>query len=283
MELTLTALLFIYLLLGILVGLNAGFIGAGSGFIIMPVLIYTFSLLGYNEDVLAHTAVGTSLFVIMFTAASGSIVHIKKRMVYLKLLLMMAIFGAAGAWSGGTLSAHISGEVFIKILAVALITISIILYRGERKSKPNGEHIDSREPNKSKRRSLKDLVLSGVLGFFAGFASAFFGIGGSIVMLPASLLFLRFSLIEAISHATCLMTVSAFFGVLAQGYYGLGKGDLIPYSVGYVNYAAGITMAVSGIFASRWAATKAHIINHKKFMKVVLVLIFFAAIGLLLK
>jgi uncharacterized membrane protein YfcA len=283
MELTLTALLFIYLLLGILVGLNAGFIGGGGGFFTMPVLIYTFSLLGYHEDVLAHTAVGTSLFVIMFTAASGSIVHIKRRTVYLKLLLMMAIFGAAGAWSGGTLSAHIRGEVFIKILAVALIIISIILYRGEKKYKPNGEGLHSKKSNTRLRGSLKDLVLSGILGFLAGFASAFFGIGGSIVMLPASLLFLRFSLIEAISHATCLMTVSALVGVLAQGYYGLGKSDLIPYSIGYVNYAAGITMAVSGIFASRWAAKKVHLINHQKFMKVILVLLFFAAIGLLLK
>jgi uncharacterized membrane protein YfcA len=121
------------------------------------------------------------------------------------------------------------------------------------------------------------------LGFFSGFAAAFFGIGGGIVMLPASLLFLRFTLIEAIAHSTCLMTVTAFAGVLSQAYYGLGKSDLIPYSIGYVNYAAGITMAISGIFASRWAATKVHLINHQKFMKVILVLLFCAAIGLLLK
>ncbi len=283
MELTLTALLFIYLLLGIFVGLNAGFIGGGGGSFTMPILIYTFSLLGYHEDVLAHTAVGTSLFVITFTAASGSLVHIKMKTVYIRLLLMMMVFGAAGAWSGATLSSHISGEVFVKILGVALIFVTIFLYLQEKKAKSDNDSSQPKESNMRQRGSLKDLVLSGVFGFLAGFASAFFGIGGSIVMLPASLIFLRFSLIEAIAHSTCLMTVTALIGVLAQGYYGFGKSDLIPYSIGYVNYAAGITMAVSGIFASRWAATKVHLVNHQKFMKVILVLLFFAAIGLLIK
>ena len=56
------------LLCGVLIGFICGFIGAGGG--MMMLLILT-SVLGYE----LKTAVGTSVFIMTFTALTGSVSH----------------------------------------------------------------------------------------------------------------------------------------------------------------------------------------------------------------
>ncbi len=51
----------LYLALGACAGVLAGLFGVGGGIIIVPVLVFSFTLQGFDQSILTHLAVGTSL------------------------------------------------------------------------------------------------------------------------------------------------------------------------------------------------------------------------------
>ena len=61
----------LYLLLGACAGVLAGLFGVGGGIIIVPVLVFSFTLQGFDPQVLTHLAVGTSLATIIFTSVNA--------------------------------------------------------------------------------------------------------------------------------------------------------------------------------------------------------------------
>jgi len=276
-------LLSIYLAVGAVVGANAGFIGGGGGTITMPILIYTFTLLGYPLNASVHTAVGTSLFLIFVSALSGSLVHISRKSVYFKIFAALASAGVVGAWVGGVLSVRIDGDVFKKLLAVMLLLLVYRIHQNRDKEDSDGMDIYAGGFDHEAKQSVSLYVVSVVIGFLSGLLSGFFGIGGAIVMLPASIYILKFSPIEAVAHSTCLMVVTACIGFITQIYYGLGAESVLPGSIGYFNYMAGIPMAASGIVVTRWAASRAHKIDHEKLQDVLLVVLVIAATLMVIK
>lgn len=280
---TLIELLSIYLVVGAIVGANAGFIGGGGGTITMPILIYTFTLLGYPLNASVHTAVGTSLFLIFVSALSGSLVHISRNSVYFKIFGVLACAGVVGAWVGGVLSVRIDGDVFKKLLAVMLLLLVYRIHSDEKENDTGGLYITAGGFDPGADQPAYIYVSSILMGFFSGFLSGFFGIGGAIVMLPASLYILKFSPIEAVAHSTCLMVVTACIGFLTQIYYGLDAESVLPGSIGYFNYMAGIPMAVSGIVVTRWAAARAHTVDHEKLRDVLLVVLVIASLIMVIK
>jgi uncharacterized membrane protein YfcA len=276
-------LLSIYLVVGAIVGANAGFIGGGGGTITMPILIYTFTLLGYPLNASVHTAVGTSLFLIFVSALSGSLVHISRKSVYFKVFAALAVAGVFGAWVGGVLSVRIDGDVFKKLLAVMLLLLVYRIHQDRKKEGPGGMDITAGGFDHEADQPVSLYVISVVVGFLSGLLSGFFGIGGAIVMLPASIYILKFSPIEAVAHSTCLMVVTACIGFITQIYYGLEAESVLPGSIGYFNYMAGIPMAASGIVVTRWAAARAHTIDHDKLQDVLLVVLVLAAMLMVVK
>ncbi|MBN1880944.1 MAG: sulfite exporter TauE/SafE family protein [Deltaproteobacteria bacterium] len=276
-------LISIYLAVGAVVGANAGFIGGGGGSITVPVLIYTFTLLGYPLNASVHTAVGTSLFLIFVSGLSGSLVHIAKKSIHFKIFAALASAGVVGAWVGGALSIHINGDVFKKLLAVMLLLLVYRIHRDEKENDPDGIDAGAGGFDVEADQPVSIYVLSIITGFLSGFLSGFFGIGGAIVMLPASMYLLKFSPLEAVAHSTCLMMVTAFIGFLTQVYYGLEAESLLPGSIGYFNYTAGIPMAISGIVVTRWAAARVHMIDHDKMRNVLLVVLVIVAFVMVVK
>ena len=62
MPVTEAVLLIVTLLIaGAMAGLTAGLFGNGGGFVVVPALLFVFSVLGYQEEELIYIAVGTSL------------------------------------------------------------------------------------------------------------------------------------------------------------------------------------------------------------------------------
>ena len=68
--------------LGIIAGLLAGMFGIGGGIIIVPILIASFINYGFNEEIVVHLAIGTSLASIFFTGASSANAHRVKKSIY---------------------------------------------------------------------------------------------------------------------------------------------------------------------------------------------------------
>ena len=81
----------LYLVLGGFAGVLAGLFGVGGGIIIVPVLVFSFTLQGFNPQVLTHLAVGTSLATIIFTSINSIREHNRKGAVRWALFVWMAL------------------------------------------------------------------------------------------------------------------------------------------------------------------------------------------------
>ena len=159
----------LYLLLGGCAGVLAGLFGVGGGMIIVPVLVFSFTLQGFDPLVLTHMAVGTSLATIMFTSLNSIRTHHLKGAVLWPVVLWMTIGILLGAALGSVTAAAIQGPMLQKIIGVFAIAMAI-------------QMAFSLQPKASRGVPGKPgLTLAGVV---VGWASAIFGIGGGSLTVP---------------------------------------------------------------------------------------------------
>lgn len=110
----------IFLLIGLLVGIAAGFTGLGGGFLLVPILL----VMGFE----AQRAVGTSFAVILMISISALLAHSKLHNVDYKLGIILGLGGIVGAQIGVRLVELVPTATFKRIFAVILILIALRLF-----------------------------------------------------------------------------------------------------------------------------------------------------------
>jgi len=110
--------IFWIVVIGFLGGLTSGLFGIGGGTIFVPLMILA---LGFN----IHLAVGTSLAIILPTAAVALIPHFKAGQVDWKIALLIALLAMAGSWLGAVLSLKLPIAVLNRLFAFLLIVIAV--------------------------------------------------------------------------------------------------------------------------------------------------------------
>ena len=107
---------------GMGVGLICGFVGAGGGMMMLLVLV---SVLGYE----LKTAVGTSVFIMTFTALTGALSHfaIGGGITDWSILVMCIIFTLAGALVTAKFANKASPKVMNRTLGFGLAAMSIAM------------------------------------------------------------------------------------------------------------------------------------------------------------
>jgi uncharacterized membrane protein YfcA len=112
------------LFLGGFVGLLAGIMGLGGGFIMVPLMFY---LLGMPM----HLVVGTNLFQEAFLCANVTFVQVlTNHAVDLMLALALAVGSGIGAQFGSRLSRKVRGEQLRFLLAVIILAVMIKILLG---------------------------------------------------------------------------------------------------------------------------------------------------------
>ncbi len=91
------------LLYGILIGLVTGFLGAGGGFLLIPVLVIFMRLT-------MKDAIGTSLLIISVNSLIGFIVDIGHYLIDWKLLIIISTIAIAGVFIGGFFNQKLNAE-----------------------------------------------------------------------------------------------------------------------------------------------------------------------------
>ncbi len=105
--------------IGVAAGVISGVAGIGGGVVLIPAMVF---LLGIDQ----HTAQGTSLVAILFTALSGTYINLKNRRVDLKTGLVVGLGGAVGAVAMSAVAVETDAEVLQRMFGV------LVLYSGIR-------------------------------------------------------------------------------------------------------------------------------------------------------
>lgn len=105
------------LLLGLLVGVLSALMGVGGGFVMLPVMIY---LIGMPT----HNAVGTSIFVVIFTAINVTIAQsVLNHTVDLVLAMILLIGSSIGAQFGAKLGRRLKAEQLRVVFSVIVLLV----------------------------------------------------------------------------------------------------------------------------------------------------------------
>ena len=118
-------IMFVYLLAGVVAGLLGGLFGLGGGAIVVPVLIYSFTLSGYEQSVLTHMAIGTSLATIVVTSLSSVYTHHRRSAVLWRVFTWMAPGIGLGVIAGGLLATALSGSLLQALFGIFLIAVGL--------------------------------------------------------------------------------------------------------------------------------------------------------------
>lgn len=248
--------------LGAVVGAFGTLIGAGGGFVLVPVL-----LILYPHDSPALVT-GISLAVVFFNATSGSVAYARMRRVDFLSGLMFATATIPGAILGAVATAGIPRRTFDIVFGILLTAGSVYLVvRPLRaKSASAAAHRASRLQRTVVERdgtthhyAYNPLVGVGV-SVVVGFVSSLLGIGGGIIHVPvlAQLLGFPIHIATATSHFTlAIMALTGSLVHLASGALVPGFGRIAALSVGVVAGAqvgAALSRRVEGVWIMRGLA-----------------------------
>jgi hypothetical protein len=224
---------FLLVLLGLAVGTLGTLIGAGGGFILVPILLFTY------PDLKPEIVTSISLAIVFMNATSGSIAYARMKRIDYKSAVVFALATLPGAIIGAYTTSAIPRHVFNIILGALLIIISIYqFFNPDKKVKAkvdikgkthrfltdaHGEHYDFSF----------NIWVGIIISFFVGFLSSLLGIGGGIIHVPALTSLLNFPVHIATATSHSILAVMALAGTIVHIIQGDFKGEwLTTLSIG---------------------------------------------------
>ncbi|WP_339415221.1 MULTISPECIES: sulfite exporter TauE/SafE family protein [unclassified Pseudomonas] len=256
----------LYLLLGACAGVLAGLFGVGGGIIIVPVLVFSFTLQGFDPQVLTHLAVGTSLATIIFTSVNAVREHHRRGAVRWPIFVWMTVGILIGAGFGALTAEAISGPHLQKIIGVFALLVAVQLAL---EVKPNAS------------RTVPGKVGLTIAGAFIGWASAIFGIGGGSLTVPF-LTWRSVPMQQAVATSSaCGLPIAL---ASASSFMILGWHDpLLPaHSLGFVYLPALLGIALTSMVFARFGARLAHRLSPRLLKRLFAGLLFCVGLNFLL-
>jgi len=207
--------------LGVGVGAIGTLIGAGGGFLLLPLLVMLFP--GEPPSILT----GISLTVVFANALSGSVAYARMRRIDFRSGLVFAAAGLPGSILGAWATHGLDRRRFDPLLgAVLILAAAMILVR------PRGpQATDAAPPTRTLveadgtvHRYRPRMALGAALSVGIGFLSSLLGIGGGILHVPAMAYLLGFPVHVATATSHFVLALLALAGVLVH----LRSGTLVP-------------------------------------------------------
>lgn len=234
-------------LLGFAVGAFGTLVGAGGGFILVPILLLLY------PDRPPEVITAMSLFVVMGNATSGTLAYARQRRIDVRSGVAFAVATLPGAVAGAIVVKMIDRTTFNLVFAAVLAAIGVYLLLPR-------PVISIREPLRGRgvvQRHLTDrtgttfiyayrrwqgLVISAGVGF----VSSLLGIGGGIVHVPVMAIVLRFPVHIATATSHMVLALMALEATLVHFLDGTLKWDQ--------TFAQAAVMAVGAVAGAQLGA-----------------------------
>jgi uncharacterized protein len=226
--------------MGVGVGCYGTLIGAGGGFVLMPVLLLLYP--HQNPNLLTSI----SLAVVFFNALSGSEAYAMMKRIDYRSGFFFSMATIPGAVIGALNTNYVPRHMFDMIFSILLLVAAVFLvWRPSRtKRMPKTEHAGSRKTTRRLVDAHGDhyeysfsFRLGMTISVFVGYISSFLGIGGGIIHVPALSYFLNFPVHVATATSHFILAIMALTGTIVHimtGTFAHGVHRTIALAIGVV-------------------------------------------------
>jgi len=177
--------------IGFIIGTIGTLIGAGGGFLLVPILLLL------DPHMAPDVVTGISLAVVFFNAASGSVAYARMGRIAYKPGIAFSIAALPGAIVGAYTISLIPRSVFNGIFGCLMIAASVYLMT------------TSERQTEEKQLENYNLWLGAAISVVVGFLSSVLGIGGGIIHVPALTRVLGFPVHIATATSHFVLSITA--------------------------------------------------------------------------
>lgn len=249
-----------FLFLGLLIGALGTLIGAGGGFILVPILLFLFPAM----PPALLTAI--SMLVVLANAGSGSIAYALSGKVHFRTALVFIICSFPGVYFGVQATESASKSTFNIIFGMVILLISIFIFWRSTRRKLD-DH-----PHEKFQATMKTYTVGGVLSAFVGFSASFLGIGGGVIHVPLLAEVLGYPVHLAAGTSHMILAVTALFAVAQHAQAG-HYSDLQSYV---------IFIAVGALVGAQLGARLSAKVSSKVILRTLCVALFLVGIRLII-
>ncbi|MGN6194860.1 MAG: sulfite exporter TauE/SafE family protein [Ginsengibacter sp.] len=217
----------IYLLIfiGFFIGALGTLIGAGGGFLLVPLLIIM------RPDFTPETITAISMVVVACNAISGSAAYMRSKRVDYKAGIIFAVCTIPGSILGVLTTKIIPRELFDIIFGILMLGLAIFLFFEGGNKEPVHKMVKGRKgwihqcltDKWGEEYSFSyNLRLGMILSLFVGYFSPLLGIGGGIIHVPAMAEWLSFPVHIATATSHFILAIMSTVSVIVhylQGNY----------------------------------------------------------------
>jgi len=197
-------------LIGFFVGILSGGLGVGGGILSTP-------LMRMFLAVDPHTAIGTSLAMIVPTAVSGALSYLRKGMVQVKLAVCLAVPAVVGTIAGSISTLYFHGGALMLLIAFLLAATGCDLLFGLGKRLQDR----TRPADDSDNASVGDgtaypLAQVWLVGLLCGYLSGLLGVGGGFLLVPALIYIFKSPIKAAFGTSLAVVALVCIPGTLVH-------------------------------------------------------------------
>lgn len=174
------------ILVGVVAGLIGGGLGIGGGIILVPLLL----AIGFDR----HRSHATSLAAIVLIAAAGAWTWGAEGQIDVALGILIGLGGVVGSVLGASLMHRMSSRALSVVFGVVLLVAAIRMITGANPL-----------PGVSDLSNVSEVLIAIGIGLAAGFFAGVAGVGGGVIIVPASVIFLGLPQHEA--QGTSLLAI----------------------------------------------------------------------------
>jgi hypothetical protein len=208
----------VLILVGFLVGTLGTLIGAGGGFILIPILLV--SQPGLSPVVI--TAI--SIAIVASNAISGSIAYARSGRIDYKAGILFALFTIPGSIAGVYTTRYIPMTVFHVVFGLLLIVLAIFLFiKKQAAIHPSSLYFgkNRKQHSVTDRKGVNyqysyDQNKGILISLIVGFISPILGIGGGIIHVPAMVSWLNFPVYIATATSHFILAIMATVSVIVH-------------------------------------------------------------------
>lgn len=250
-------ILAVYLGVGVVAGILAGLLGIGGGLVIVPMLVFCFTLQGVSHETIMHLALGTSMASIIFTAVSSFLAHHRRGAVHWDIVKRVTVGILTGTFLGSCIAARMSTDYLKGFFVVFLYYVA-------------SQMLTNKKPKPSRG-------LPGAVGMFGagnaiGVVSSLVGIGGGTLSVPF-MVWCNIPVHHAIGTSAAIGFPIAIAGTVGYVVNGLNVIGLPELSIGYVYLPALVGIVAASVLTAPLGVRLAHSLPVDRLKRVFAVLL----------